>query len=142
MKQFDDEQIEQQRQIVKDQMNKLNQNVDVPVPKQVVIKKVAIQVEEYDHLRPEGTNVFDLDEPADPVDLSAMAGAGDIQFLFDGRRRRKFSKPKPRIRHREYKVNEFVDSSRVIRGSSAEGSAESQHSKNDIVNSQEAKEII
>jgi hypothetical protein len=97
-------------------MNKLNRNVDLPMPKCLAIMKVAIYTPEFDHLR-KGQNVFDLKEPADPVDLSGLS-TSDLQFLFDGRRRRAFKKTGPRIRHREYKINEFVDSSRAIIGSS------------------------
>ena len=103
-----------------------------------MIAKKAVLISEYESLRAAG--VEDLDEPASAVDLSGLATA-DIQFLFDGRRRRPFSKPKPRVRHREYKINEFVDSSRVIRGGS-QSSGSQERDVNDVVNSQEAKEII
>lgn len=53
-------------------MNKLNRNVDIPLPKCLSISKVAIYVPDYDHLR-KGKNVFDLSEPADPVDLSGLS---------------------------------------------------------------------
>jgi hypothetical protein len=55
-------------------MNKLNQNVDIPMPKCISILKVAIEFSEYDSLR-KGVNVFDLDEPADPIDLSNIAAS-------------------------------------------------------------------
>ena len=60
--------------------------------------------------------MFDLDQPADEVDLSKITSA-DLCFLLDGYRRRR--KPTgPRVRHRQFKVNEFVDSSKAIIGSS------------------------
>lgn len=119
-------------------MSKLNSNVEIPLPKCITILKAAIQESEYDQYRV-NKKVFDLEEPADPVDLSGLSTA-DIQFLFDGRRRRQFRKPQPRVRHREFKINEFVDSSRAIIGSSGE-SKDSQHSRK-VINSQEAQEII
>ena len=96
MKQFDDDQIEQQRQLVKDQLNKLNRNVDVPMPKCLTIMKVAVQIPEYNHLRVD-KEVFDLAEPADPVDLSTLS-TNDFQFLFNGTRRRRIQKKGPRVR--------------------------------------------
>jgi hypothetical protein len=54
-------------------MNKLNRNVDVPLPKCLNIVKAALLMQEYDHLRGPGKPaVFDLKEPADPVDLSGL----------------------------------------------------------------------
>ena len=108
------------------------------MPKCISILKVAIQIPEYDSLR-YNVNVFDLDEPADPVDLSNIA-ASDLQFLFGGGyRRRRNQKKGPRVRQREYKINEFVDSSRAIIGSSQENeSGEDSEKSRKIINSQEA----
>ena len=50
------------------------------------------------------------------------------------------SKTGPRKRNREYKINEFVDSSRAIIGSSQEDSDEEGSIK--VVNSDEEKNII
>jgi hypothetical protein len=54
-------------------MATLNQNTEIPVPKTIMIKKVAINLAEYDdareNLRQEGKEIFDLDEPASPVNL-------------------------------------------------------------------------
>lgn len=58
-------------------------------------------------------------EPADPVDLSTLS-TNDFQYLFNGTRRRRIQRKGPRVRQREFKINEFVDSSRAIIGSSQE----------------------
>lgn len=55
-------------------MNKLNTNVEVPLPKCITISKAAIMEECYDSFRV-GKQVFDLSEPADPVDLSGLSTA-------------------------------------------------------------------
>jgi len=51
----------------------LNQNTDVPQPKTIMINKVAINLAEFDEVREnwraENKEVFDLDEPASPVNL-------------------------------------------------------------------------
>ena len=69
----DDHKLMQQREMIRKQMDTLNQNTDVPVPKTIMIKKVAINLAEFDDAREElrvnGLNVFDLDEPASPVNL-------------------------------------------------------------------------
>jgi len=51
VKQFDDEQIEQQRGLVKEALGKLNQNVAIPMPKTISVLKLAINIQEYDSLR-------------------------------------------------------------------------------------------
>jgi len=51
IKQFDDEQMEQQRGLIKEALGKLNQNVAIPMPKTVSVLKVAINTQEYDSLR-------------------------------------------------------------------------------------------
>jgi hypothetical protein len=55
-------------------MSKLNSNVEVPLPKCIAISKAAIMEECYDSCRV-GKQVFDLSEPADPVDLSGLSTA-------------------------------------------------------------------
>lgn len=105
--------------------------MDIPIPKTISVMKAAIKLPEFDDIR-KGKTVFDLDEPADAIDLSSIATA-DLCFLLDGYRRRR--KPTgPRVRHRQFKVNEFVDSSRAIIGSSQEQSADSNKSRK-VVNS-------
>ncbi len=44
VKQFDDEQIEQQRGLVKEALGKLNQNVAIPMPKTISVLKLAINI--------------------------------------------------------------------------------------------------
>ncbi len=72
----DDHKLQQQREMIRKQMETLNQNTDVPVPKTIMIKKVAINLAEFDDAREElrvnGINVFDLDEPASPVNLQGL----------------------------------------------------------------------
>lgn len=56
-------------------MSKLNPNVEQSVPKQLIIRKVAVLTEEFDKLRID-VEVPDLDEPASEVDLSNVQKGG------------------------------------------------------------------
>jgi hypothetical protein len=48
-------------------MKKLNPNAEVPFPKTIAIKKLAVSLEEYDHTREHGARAVDLSQPADPL---------------------------------------------------------------------------
>jgi hypothetical protein len=108
------------------QLQKLNQNVDLPTPKCLLINKAALKMREYEHLR--RSDVFDLAEPAEPVDLSSISKG--CSFL--GKRKHVNVEKREKVRHREYKVNEFVDSSKVIRGSSAKEQSQASGSEADL----------
>jgi len=60
-------QIENQRTQIQQFMKKLNPNVEVPQPKQLEIKKYAINLPEYDELRKFGNIAPDLSQPADAL---------------------------------------------------------------------------
>lgn len=48
-------------------IKKMNPNVEIPIPKVVEIRKLAIFLEEYDDLRKFGQRAEDLAEPADAM---------------------------------------------------------------------------
>ena len=60
-------------------MKKLNPNVDVPQPKTLEIRKLAINLDEYAELRKFGQRAEDIPEPADPVVILPSAGDYDIE---------------------------------------------------------------
>jgi hypothetical protein len=60
-------------------LKKLNPNVDVPQPKTLEIKKLAINLEEYAELRKFGQRAEDLPEPADAVVIQTAANDYDIE---------------------------------------------------------------
>ena len=45
-------------------LSKLNPNVEIPVPKIIELKKIAIKLPQYDQLRYQGTPIQDIPEPA------------------------------------------------------------------------------
>jgi hypothetical protein len=65
--------------------------------------------------------VLNLDRPADVVDFTNNDFAtGEFPaFAYTGYRRTQ-KKTGPRKRHRDYTVNDFVDTSRAVLGSSAD----------------------
>ena len=56
--------IEDHREKIKEVLKVLNPNVEVPEPKLIEIKKVAIGLDEYDHLRNAGMEVANIPRPA------------------------------------------------------------------------------
>ena len=124
----------------------MNPNIEVPVPKTIQVKKVAVDLVEYDEARElarvKGENIMNLSQPADPVNLQMDHGENLPAYMYhqNGYRRTPMNKTGPRKRNREYKINEFVDSSRAIIGSSQEDSERQGSIK--VVNSDEEKNII
>lgn len=100
---------------------------------------------EYDEAREltraRNEEVRNLSQPADPVNLHFDNGENLPAYMYSaGCYRKAPSKTGPRKRQREYKINEFVDSSRAIIGSSQEESDEEGSIK--VVNSDEENNII
>ena len=77
---------------------------------------------EYDEAREEARlnniDIFNLAQPADAVDLSVDFGHDLPAYIYSSGRMPYVRKGGPKKRHREYKINEFVDSTRAIIGSS------------------------
>lgn len=48
-------------------MKRLNPNVEIPQPKLIELKKIAIDLEEYDDTRKYGQRAENLSQPADPL---------------------------------------------------------------------------
>ena len=141
----DNDKVNRHREAVKKQMDKLNPNTEVPVPKSIYIKKAAIDLVEYDEAREDMRNknedVKNLSQPADPVNLDMDAGNDLPAYMYSAAGyRRAPVKTGPRKRHRDYKCNEFVDSSRAIIGSSQEDAVSNGSIK--VMNSDEEKNII
>ena len=106
-------------------MSNLNPNVEVPWPKTVMLKKAAIDLVEFDHARELaracGEEVFNLSQPADPLNLQFDLGNDLPAYIYSATGALRRPGPNtggPRKRHRDYKCNEFVDSTRAIIGSS------------------------
>ena len=51
----------------------MNPNVEIPQPKTIEIKKLAIFLEDYDELRKYGQRAEDLSQPADPIMIETAA---------------------------------------------------------------------
>jgi len=58
----------------------MNPNIEIPQPKSVNIRKIAIDIEEYDSLRKYGEKAEDLSQPAEPLQkIIASTGDYDIE---------------------------------------------------------------
>lgn len=114
------------RALVKTQYANLNPNIEIPVPKIIRIRKAAIDLIEYDEAREEARlnneEIKNLDQPADPVDLHVDYGHDLPAYIYSSGRKPYVKKDVPRKRNREFKINEFVDSTRAIIGSSGDDS--------------------
>lgn len=109
---------------MQNQYKKLNPNVDVPIPRLVSLNKAAIDLVEFDDARDDwrqrGQEIINLEEPADPVDLTTHNPHIEFDaFAYTGYRRTN-KKTGPRKRHRNYTCNDFVDTSKAVLASSSE----------------------
>lgn len=113
----------------------------MPQPKILEIKKLAIQLEEYDDLRKFGKVAEDLSQPAE--DIRLVEDDVDIEatnyLLNQGYKSRNgVIKKKPKKRKDDYKVCDFVDTTKAVEGSSTEDEvdemlkAKSKRAKEDL----------
>ena len=101
-----DKQITESREKIRNLLRFMNPNVEVPMPKLVEIKKVAINIDEYDQLR-DGVEVQDLKEPA--LQIPSLGDHGYEYVPLIHRRQ-----VKKRKRNEEVKLFDFVDSTKAI----------------------------
>ena len=105
-------------------LKKLNPNVELPYPKCIELKKLAIDIEEYAELRKFGQRAEDIPEPADPVVLVNRQEDFDIEatnwLLNEGYKSRAAGMlPKPKKKkHEVHTCNDFVDTTKAIDGTS------------------------
>lgn len=90
--------------MVKRQLSKLNPNTDIPIPKTVAIMKAAVDLIEFDEAREkaraEGKEIQNLDEPADPVNLSCANNQEFPTYYYQGGSKMYRKTGLPKKRHR------------------------------------------
>lgn len=115
----------------------MNPNVDVPMPKTIQLKKLAINLPEFEELRKFGQKAADIPEPADAIELNNQNdGLDDTEvanWLLNEWNRSKSNSKKPRKRQEQYKVCDFVDTTKAVEGS------ESSEAEEDIFKKAKSK---
>ena len=60
-------------------LKKMNPNVEIPMPKVIEIKKLAVMLDSYRNLRRYGQRAEDLSQPADSIHIQDSDSEMDIE---------------------------------------------------------------